>query len=69
MPTPLAGATNSDSTRCYESDQVNQEMFPYRRSFLREMFSHGFRAFLGLVSIGNFGRKLSVLKRLSASVI
>ena len=35
-----------------------------RRNFFRELFSHGFRVLLGLVSIGDFDRKPFYLKRL-----
>lgn len=45
-----------------------QEMFQNGRCFLRENFSHGFRALLGLVSIGDFGRKPFYLKYLSLFV-
>jgi len=39
-----------------------------RRNFFREMFSHGFRVLLGLVSIGDFDRKPFYLKCLSSWV-
>ena len=63
-----------------QADLVNQKMFDLRfrqnaqetlqnrRCFLREKFSHGFRALLGLVSIGDFGRKPFYLKYLSSFV-
>jgi len=44
--------------------QNPQEFGKTRRNFLRELFSHGFRALLGLVSIGDFGRKPFYLKYL-----
>ena len=63
-----------------QTDQVNQEVFDLGfaqhaqeisqsgRSFLRDNFSHGFRALLALLGIGDFGRKPFCLKDLSLSV-
>ena len=63
-----------------QTDQVNQEVFDlgFRqnaqailqsgRSFLREKFSHGFRALLAVAGIGDFGWKPFYLKQLSTLV-
>jgi len=48
--------------------QDAQEIFQIGRNFYREKFSHGFCALLGCDSIGDFGRKPFVLKRLYSSV-
>jgi hypothetical protein len=48
--------------------QNPQEISQSGRCFLREKFSHGFRALLGLDSIGDFGRKPFVLKTLYSSI-
>ena len=70
----------SEFDESYQACQINGKVFSLglvqgaqataqvRRNFFRELFSHGFRVLLGLISIGDFDRKPFYLRRLSSWV-